>query len=93
MQRDHGVLAGHSRDRAEIVPKGAAQSEEPVDELSSFADSGGTTRQSDASYNLDDVCDFFVAHRRVKRQGDSATNALGGIGLSKVLSASFVHPT
>jgi hypothetical protein len=31
MLRYHGVLAGYSRDRAEIVPKDAAQSEEPVE--------------------------------------------------------------
>jgi hypothetical protein len=32
MLRYHGVLAGHSRDRAEIVPKDAVQSEESVDD-------------------------------------------------------------
>ncbi|MFT5354988.1 MAG: hypothetical protein ACI9KE_002201 [Polyangiales bacterium] len=31
MLRYHGVLSGHSRDRAEIMPKDAAQSEEPVE--------------------------------------------------------------
>ncbi|MFT5357125.1 MAG: hypothetical protein ACI9KE_004356, partial [Polyangiales bacterium] len=31
MLRYHGVLAGHSRDPAEVVPKDPAQSEEPVE--------------------------------------------------------------